>query len=122
MANWPRLAGCWRVADQAFPIHIRRGGQSADRLSQHAGGLLPLIRQFGDRQDTYGDDPWAGVAQRDGVVLDAAKEACNRLYNDRNRPDWVLSRQRDRGVPLTVSPKKVLRRRTTIICYDDPAW
>ncbi len=67
-----------------------------------------IDRPVGDGQDTYGKTIRArALTSIDQLVQWTPKTGRNRLYSMiETRPDWVLSRQRAWGVPLTVFTKK----------------
>ncbi|REC55891.1 isoleucine--tRNA ligase [Rhodosalinus sediminis] len=67
-----------------------------------------IDRAVGDGQDTYGETIRArALTSIDELVQWTPKTGRNRLHSMiEARPDWVLSRQRAWGVPLTVFTKK----------------
>ncbi|WP_273522050.1 isoleucine--tRNA ligase [Rhodosalinus sediminis] len=67
-----------------------------------------IDRPVGDGQDTYGETIRArALTSIDELVQWTPKSGRNRLHSMiEARPDWVLSRQRAWGVPLTVFTKK----------------
>ncbi|MEM9795052.1 MAG: isoleucine--tRNA ligase [Pseudomonadota bacterium] len=67
-----------------------------------------IDKAVGDEQDTYGETVRArALTSIDQLVEWTPKTGRNRLYSMiENRPDWVLSRQRAWGVPLTCFTKK----------------
>ena len=82
-----------------------------------------IDRPLGDGQDTYGTT----IRQRalrsiDELVTWTPPTGRNRLYSMiENRPDWVLSRQRAWGVPLTCFVKKGARPDDPDFLLRDPA-
>jgi isoleucyl-tRNA synthetase len=77
-----------------------------------------IDRTVGDGQDAYGQT----IRQRaltsiDSLVQWTPQTGRNRLYAMINtRPDWVLSRQRAWGVPLTCFVRRAPRPTTRISC------
>ncbi len=67
-----------------------------------------IDREVGDGQDTYGKTiRERALTSIDELVTWTPKTGRNRLYSMiESRPDWVLSRQRAWGVPLTCFTKK----------------
>ncbi len=67
-----------------------------------------IDRPVGDGQDTYGTTVRErALTSIDELVTWTPKTGRNRLYSMiENRPDWVLSRQRAWGVPLTCFTRK----------------
>ena len=67
-----------------------------------------IDRKVGDGQDKYGETiRKRALTSIDKLVTWTPKTGRNRLYSMiENRPDWVLSRQRAWGVPLTCFTKK----------------
>ncbi|MFQ6553898.1 isoleucine--tRNA ligase [Aestuariibius insulae] len=67
-----------------------------------------IDRPVGDGQDTYGKTiRERALTSIDELVTWTPKTGRNRLYSMiENRPDWVLSRQRAWGVPLTCFTRK----------------
>ncbi len=82
-----------------------------------------IDRPVGDGQDQYGET----IRQRaltsiDELVTWTPKTGRNRLYSMiENRPDWVLSRQRAWGVPLTCFVKKGAKPDDADFLLRDPA-
>ncbi|WP_179380255.1 isoleucine--tRNA ligase [Jannaschia marina] len=82
-----------------------------------------IDRAVGDGQDSYGET----VRQRaltsiDELVTWTPKTGRNRLYSMiENRPDWVLSRQRAWGVPLTCFTRKGTKADEPNFLLRDPA-
>ena len=76
--------------------------------------FVAIDKPLGDGMDTYGrHDPRAGAdLDRPARQLDAADRAATACYSMiEARPDWVLSRQRAWGVPLTCFVEAPGRRR-----------
>ena len=82
-----------------------------------------IDREVGDGQDEYGKT----IRQRaltsiDKLVKFTPQSGRNRLYSMiESRPDWVLSRQRAWGVPLTCFVKKSARPDDPDFLLKDPA-
>ncbi|SLN60103.1 Isoleucine--tRNA ligase [Roseivivax jejudonensis] len=82
-----------------------------------------IDRAVGDGQDTYGTTI-RGRALRsiDELVTWTPRSGRNRLYSMiESRPDWVLSRQRAWGVPLTCFTRKGAKPTDTDFLLRDPA-
>ncbi|WP_298429948.1 isoleucine--tRNA ligase [uncultured Jannaschia sp.] len=82
-----------------------------------------IDRAVGDGQDTYGETVRArALTSIDQLVEWTPKTGRNRLYSMiENRPDWVLSRQRAWGVPLTCFTKVGAKADDPDFLLQDPA-
>ncbi|UWQ18867.1 isoleucine--tRNA ligase [Jannaschia sp. M317] len=82
-----------------------------------------IDRPVGDGQDTYGETVRArALTSIDQLVEWTPKTGRNRLFSMiENRPDWVLSRQRAWGVPLTCFTKVGAKADDPDFLLRDPA-
>lgn len=82
-----------------------------------------IDREVGDDQDTYGKTiRERALTSIDELVTWTPKTGRNRLYSMiESRPDWVLSRQRAWGVPLTCFTRKGLLPTDPDFLLRDPA-
>ncbi|PWJ22420.1 isoleucine--tRNA ligase [Jannaschia seohaensis] len=82
-----------------------------------------IDKPVGDGQDTYGETVRTrALTSIDTLVEWTPKTGRNRLYSMiENRPDWVLSRQRAWGVPLTCFTKKGAKPDDPDFLLKDPA-
>ncbi|CTQ49857.1 isoleucine--tRNA ligase [Jannaschia donghaensis] len=82
-----------------------------------------IDKPVGDGQDTYGDTVRKrALTSIDELVTWTPKTGRNRLYSMiENRPDWVLSRQRAWGVPLTCFTKVGAKATDEDFILRDPA-
>jgi len=85
--------------------------------------FVAIDRSLEDGLNTYGDTiRTRALTSIDELVKWTPKTGRNRLYSMiENRPDWVLSRQRAWGVPLTCFVKKGLKPTDPDFLLRDPA-